>query len=286
MMANVWVFGYGIALLMAIANSIFVLWKVVSTSRRRRRRMRILFLPKASAGTIELEGYPKNSGAQWEYLRLFQTGPVPYPIESYRVRGHCELIRLVRNGRQVEMDLIGDGYVRVLWNVSESFLKSLLKNGSIDENFDVKVAQSEWRPFSSESVMIDRRSSVDDTGSSGMIIVLISQDDLKISTEITGGYFPQTGDSTAPEVSPNVFQLSISSSNSVHGEDRIVLVQGVFTGGMGSGECMICYENACNTILVPCRHCSICSACLGQLREPKCVCCRDSFTTYLYLPTI
>merc|ERR1712232_1158057 len=47
---------------------------------------------------------------------------------------------------------------------------------------------------------------------------------------------------------------------------------------------MICYSRLKNVLLLPCRHCSVCHACLRSLRDEKCPLCRSAFSSYVTLP--
>eukprot|EP00929_Paragymnodinium_shiwhaense_P101454 TRINITY_DN64556_c0_g1_i1.p1 TRINITY_DN64556_c0_g1~~TRINITY_DN64556_c0_g1_i1.p1 ORF type:complete len:658 (-),score=128.58 TRINITY_DN64556_c0_g1_i1:166-2139(-) len=62
-------------------------------------------------------------------------------------------------------------------------------------------------------------------------------------------------------------------------------VQGVYGfEGEGDEDCMICYARAKNVLLLPCRHCSVCHACLRSLRDEKCPLCRSAFSAYITFP--
>jgi len=49
-------------------------------------------------------------------------------------------------------------------------------------------------------------------------------------------------------------------------------------------DCMICYDRPRSVLLLPCRHCSVCSSCLRSLRDERCPLCRAVFSAYLLFP--
>eukprot|EP00929_Paragymnodinium_shiwhaense_P028634 TRINITY_DN16568_c0_g1_i1.p1 TRINITY_DN16568_c0_g1~~TRINITY_DN16568_c0_g1_i1.p1 ORF type:complete len:409 (-),score=42.49 TRINITY_DN16568_c0_g1_i1:22-1248(-) len=49
-------------------------------------------------------------------------------------------------------------------------------------------------------------------------------------------------------------------------------------------ECTLCYDRQRNVVLLPCRHCSVCSCCLKKLRDELCPLCRTKFSAHLELP--
>lgn len=49
-------------------------------------------------------------------------------------------------------------------------------------------------------------------------------------------------------------------------------------------DCMICYDNPKNVMLLPCRHCSVCVLCLRSLRDEKCPLCRSPFSSHVVFP--
>jgi len=49
-------------------------------------------------------------------------------------------------------------------------------------------------------------------------------------------------------------------------------------------DCMICYDRPRSILLLPCRHCSVCSPCLRSLRDERCPLCRAVFSAYLIFP--
>lgn len=64
-------------------------------------------------------------------------------------------------------------------------------------------------------------------------------------------------------------------------------VLGVFGFEEENGEevdCMICYDRPRSVLLLPCRHCSVCSSCLRSLRDERCPLCRAVFSAYLLFP--
>jgi len=45
-------------------------------------------------------------------------------------------------------------------------------------------------------------------------------------------------------------------------------------------DCMICYDRPRSILLLPCRHCSVCSSCLRSLRDERCPLCRSTIERY------
>eukprot|EP00922_Rhytidocystis_sp_ex-Travisia-forbesii_P016418 GHVS01024431.1.p1 GENE.GHVS01024431.1~~GHVS01024431.1.p1 ORF type:complete len:405 (+),score=48.82 GHVS01024431.1:31-1245(+) len=49
-------------------------------------------------------------------------------------------------------------------------------------------------------------------------------------------------------------------------------------------DCLICMSSPKNTMLLPCRHCSLCSDCLRSLRQERCPICRTHFSSFITFP--
>lgn len=49
-------------------------------------------------------------------------------------------------------------------------------------------------------------------------------------------------------------------------------------------DCLICMTNTKDTMLLPCRHCSLCFDCLRSLRQEKCPLCRTNFSSFITFP--
>lgn len=49
-------------------------------------------------------------------------------------------------------------------------------------------------------------------------------------------------------------------------------------------DCKICYDRPRSVLLLPCRHCAVCSSCLRSLRDERCPLCRATFSAYLLFP--
>jgi len=56
-----------------------------------------------------------------------------------------------------------------------------------------------------------------------------------------------------------------------------------FEEGEEETDCMICYDRPRSVVLLPCRHCSVCSSCLRSLRDERCPLCRATFHAHIQI---
>lgn len=248
---------------------VFVIHRMVSGFITLRALSRISFVPRTSL-CLALGEYgvlPRTN--QDELCRLFQKEPVANPIDLMNVPGHCESIRWSRKTDcgegpeiEVQIELIGEGFVDVFLFVSRFRLSEIIASRGRGRRFD---SGTETFVFKDSHIASDYESSMIP------IVVVISghSDDLR---ELSGGYSTVPG---GPMM--NCFQfLTIAGFLGLN--VRCIYMQ--------QEECMVCYERPCNTVIIPCLHCSVCTSCMLQLRNLRCVVCRFNYQTYLSLPNL
>ncbi|CAE7489064.1 LUL1, partial [Symbiodinium sp. CCMP2456] len=77
-------------------------------------------------------------------------------------------------------------------------------------------------------------------------------------------------ESTSGPVQCEVLRQLVASKDVFH---QILGIYG-FEEGDRETECMVCYDRPRSVVVLPCRHCFVCPACLRSLREEKCPMCR------------
>ena len=77
-------------------------------------------------------------------------------------------------------------------------------------------------------------------------------------------------ESTSGPVQCEVLRQLVASKDMFH---QILGIYG-FEEGDRETECMVCYDRPRSVVVLPCRHCFVCPACLRSLREEKCPMCR------------
>jgi len=87
---------------------------------------------------------------------------------------------------------------------------------------------------------------------------------------------------TSGPVQCEVLRQLVASKDVFH---QILGIYG-FEEGDRETECMVCYDRPRSVVVLPCRHCFVCPACLRSLREEKCPMCRSTFSAYLLLPLL
>jgi len=78
-----------------------------------------------------------------------------------------------------------------------------------------------------------------------------------------------------------VYQLSLS-------EGSVQRILGIFgfeeEADTLEYDCLVCCDAARSEVLLPCRHCAVCTSCLRSLRDERCPLCRTIFTAHISLP--
>jgi len=258
MMWAIEVYLFMIVFVLLITNVVIRLIGYLNTLTRRRR---VSYVPKANIVLATTSRRDIGDNKINEFVRLCLLEPVSHCISLITVKGHCEDIRLNEPGDGVDVDVIGNGRICLFWNLND--VRTIM-------------TRDNWgrlgiRPFTTRATIEFARTGEDFVRS--VVAVIISEDETVM--EITRKIFNSTA---AVQTQYIIEDLPTADSASV------VNVQDIFTG-MGQEECMVCYERRCNTIIVPCRHCSVCTTCMRQLREPRCVVCRHNYHTFLFLPT-
>jgi hypothetical protein len=242
-----------------VFGAAFSIYRMVRALITLRCLSRISFVPRGSLALRDYGGFVQTN--QNEFCRLIRIEPVAYPIDLLRVPGHCESIRWSRIGSgteiEVEVDVIGQGVVDVLMFVPRFQIEEVIASGR-GRRFETGGI---------EHFYFNNISDEDDDDLITIVVVISGPSDMR---EVTGGYSTAPGDPIL-----NYFQFVKRS-----GKTDLV-VRGIYTQ---QEECMVCYERLCNTVTVPCRHCSICTSCMLQLRNRRCVVCRISYEAYLSLP--
>ncbi len=166
----------------------------------------------------------------------------------------------------MEVELVGSGKVYIMRNITEQRVFQIIAGGEWGAD-DIRLFEHDCNVVVSGDEIV------------GGIIVVITDESSSVM-EMTCARF-----SSSVRSNPIIELTQIVSTDiRFPGESTsaIVRVQGIFMGG--HEECMVCYERRRNTIIIPCRHCSVCTMCLRELREPRCVVCRQYYQTYLFIP--
>lgn len=216
----------------------------------------VSFVPKAN---VEVWDMPLLTHRhQEEFIRLLQKAPQPYEIESVAVSVHVDIVRV--DVTRIDVHVVGvlnGGWVRVFCGVPLAAIKAW----TISEDTDWLASESESNSHKFIDSSISFPNTQTETTGTIPVVVIVYQDN---QFELTLWFGPT-----------RVEQFLVAN-------DKIVSIKGVFTGD-ADNECFVCYDRKANTVILPCRHSSICTGCVEKLREPKCVVCRSHFAQYLAL---
>jgi hypothetical protein len=271
---------FEIATLLAIAAAVFsytayrIVYYLAAIRLLEKGYRGISYMPRTSAMLGELSAWPQ--ARQDEFVVMFQKAPIPHRVDVLDVKGHCEAIKWAPEG--LEIEVVGSGDCQIFFGVDVDSLECQRPSFAEESTTSIPLLvsadtirsqnSSEIVPFSSETRNIHFPFNDEfDSGSRIPILIVIRN----ALVEYTAA-FPT--DRSTPI--SNVYQFIRSSS-------AVVSIKGVYTS-IGQVECMVCYDKPSNTIVLPCRHCCVCTNCIRQLREPKCVVCRRHFNKFLFLP--
>ena len=267
----------------------FLLWRLIAIYRSHTLLTigyrGISYMPKTSLESLEIWGLiPKH---QDEFVRLLQKAPQPYLTQLVEVPCHADVLKfdIKPNGDlTVEVHLVPGSvgascqlFVGVPFTAIETFVDTQqvddLRRTSITYS-GATLSEVAHFSLSLTELSLEYRQQVDQL-SMVPLLVLVSNG---THTELTLG-FTQSLAQGAPVSRTEQLVLSRGSREFIH-------LKGVFTG-LGSNQdgddCFVCYDQKSNTVLIPCRHSCICTRCIRQLREPKCIVCRHHFSEYLFL---
>jgi hypothetical protein len=230
----------------------------------------IAYLPKCSLAVTGLTGVVGKHVT--EYIILAQQAPPPRRLDVTHVTGHLDAITM-SSDRELRMEIVGLGSCRVFINVPTTtlarYITVLTTTGRRDTPRQPLLLSDQ---VSAEAILLNECdwASVASDGaadipitSGGTLRSLIAIVQTETLTEIT---------LAADEILNVVLQLLILR------DGTLIEVKGVY---MQSEECSVCYERPPETVLLPCRHSSMCRGCLNQLRESKCIVCRHQFTEFI-----
>jgi len=240
----------------------------------------ISYLPRLSLCISELETYPLPR--QEEFVVQFQKAPQPYRTEQHVIPVHCDLIKWA--GSDLDIEAIGAGTCQIFFRVKRDAFVSLLEDGStadavhgtelplLNRNIPPSIHQSEIQSFENSQMKFSIQTGIFDT------INLECEIPIVVALMVNGQVAEYTCafPSAIGSVMGSIFQFLPRSGG-------VLEVKSIYTS-IGQEECMVCYDRHANTVVIPCRHCCVCTNCIRQLREPKCVVCRKIFDRFIFLP--
>lgn len=257
----------------------------------------IAYLPGASVESMDLEWLVDSH--RTEIIQLLQKAPKPKIIESYLVRSHLDIARVHSLAVQqhtstfdistppvsptllpppLDVHIVGEpatcrAYAGVTSVAVESFAAAVQRSGMHANALAILQTGCTWSSGPSEADFTHTFSVPHVQVGDGTLPILLVVSNEPTQVEITLGYPRQIG---APL--DRIDQILIETNRREY-----VAIKGIFAGmGDGPDECFVCYDQKPNTVILPCRHCCICTRCITQLREHKCVVCRQRFNKYLF----
>ena len=250
----------------------------------------ISYIPKSSVQAVELNDIEKKHREEW--IQMMQTNPRSYMIHRYHVTGHAENVKLVTlaeaGSTELEVEVQGSGICTIFVGVPSAKIDSLispvqggsegtlpllsqdrlaqLRQQSLFASDAVRFTQSGKLTFSLESASFCN--AFEDRLRIPFLALLVSQSHVELTACVSRStrFLPSD---------MHQFLLSHTSADCLR-------ILPVFVQNME--ECMICYDLKSDTVILDCRHCCMCSQCIGRLNETRCIVCRQHFTEYLNLP--
>jgi hypothetical protein len=253
----------------------------------------ISYLPRTSAIVRDLDTWPQ--ARQEEFLVIFQKAPTPHRVDMFEIGGHCDLIKWVSSAATnfigIEVEVIGSGTCQVFLGVSRD---CFVMGGAAQDRANIPT---ELPLLNTEQIRGKYCSDRADFTQSEMLSFPLSSDCLEnlrfdnaeipiVVVTRSGDYVEYTAafPTSLGGAITNVYQfLRPTRSFADTAPSSSISIQGIYTS-IEQIECMVCYDKPSNTIVLPCRHCCVCTSCIRQLREPKCVVCRRHFNKFLFLP--
>lgn len=267
-----------------VGYSIYMTYRLViarDTARAIRLSARgISFVPKSSA-LIQHDFNWLSLRHREEFIRLTQKGPSNNRIDRRVLTGHLDNVKFSQTG--IEIELIGQGEGVVLFDMGIKGFDRIL---SIDQG---RTGSNEL-PLLSSDRLVQLRNRAKNYGApfrfSGEHKVLIPDDPSRTVEEERVPYVVAIS-------SQSHIELTFFNTRSVSGSVQFLLpytasgaVHVVPLYFQNVDECMVCYDRKSNTVVLNCRHCCICTECIAQLRDNRCIVCRQTFTQYIFLPRV
>lgn len=240
----------------------------------------ISFVPKSSA-LIQHDFNWLSLRHREEFIRLTQKGPSNNRIDRRILTGHLDNVKFSQTG--IEIELIGQGEGVVLFDMDIKGFDRIL---SIDQG---RTGSNEL-PLLTSDRLVQLRNRAKSYGApfrfSGDQKVLIPDDLSRSPQEDRVPYVVAIS-------SQSHIELTFFNARSVCGSVQLLLPY-TSSGALhvvplyfqNVDECMVCYDRKSNTVVLNCRHCCICTDCIAQLRDNRCIVCRRTFTQYLFLPRV
>lgn len=280
-----------LALGLLICACALVTWRLYSAfitfAALHQTKCAISYIPKSSVQSVELTNLEKKHKDEW--IQLLQTNPRSYMIPRAQITGHTENMKLTNireYSTEIELEVIGSGTCTLFVGVPKARLDSLIVPAQSTSagtlpllSHDCMAQLRQQSLFTSESVRFDQctklsisidsrafRNACEDPLRISLVAVVGTQSHNEVTTVScrAEGQFLVSG----------IHQFLLS-----HISAECIEIFPVFVQNME--ECMICYDSRSNTVILDCRHCCMCSTCIGRLNEPRCIVCRANFSQYL-----
>ena len=231
--------------------------------------------PKSSVQLADFNGITFRH--QEELILLVQEAPENYRLEKRMVNGHLDGFKCVVDGSnvRVELEAVGNGTCTVLLNPPVDGIDTLIfpiDSGLTTRLKSVSQAATKSAAYTADTANLVFTLPRSHSGRMTMFMVVIeSQGHLELTC--IHGHSQRGG------------PMQIASSQQfLCAQDGQEAIHVLPTYSQNVSECMVCYDGKSNIVVLPCRHCSVCDRCVSQLREPRCIVCRQQFTQYLVLP--